>query len=41
MDIEINGARILATFENVPLFGTVQITQTLVVGKVQCISRDC
>lgn len=32
MDIEINGARILATFENVPLFGTVQITQTLVVS---------
>ncbi len=32
MDIEINGARILATFENVPLFGTVQITQTLIVS---------
>lgn len=32
MDIEVNGARILATFENVPLFGTVQITQTLVVS---------
>lgn len=32
MEIEINGARILATFENVPLFGTVQITQTLVVS---------
>ena len=29
MDISINGARILATFENVPIFGTVQITQTL------------
>ena len=29
MAVEINGARILATFENVPLFGTVQITQTL------------
>ena len=29
MDVSINGARILATFENVPLFGTVQITQTL------------
>lgn len=29
MEVEINGARILATFENVPLFGTVQITQTL------------
>lgn len=32
MEVEINGARILATFENVPLFGTVQITQTLVVA---------
>ena len=29
MEVEINGARILATFENVPLLGTVQITQTL------------
>ena len=29
MDVSINGARILATFENVPLFGTVQITQTM------------
>ena len=32
MNVEINGARILATFEGVPLFGTVQITQTLVVS---------
>ena len=32
MEVEINGARILTTFENVPLFGTVQITQTLVVA---------
>ena len=32
MNVEINGARIIATFENVPLFGTVQITQTLVVS---------
>ena len=32
MDISINGARILATFENVPILGTVQITQTLVVA---------
>lgn len=32
MEVEINGARILATFENVPLFGTVQITQTLLVA---------
>ena len=29
MDISINGAKILATIDNVPLFGTVQITQTL------------
>ena len=29
MDVSINGARILATFENVPIFGTVQISQTL------------
>ena len=32
MEVSINGARILATFENVPLFGTVQITQTLAVA---------
>ena len=32
MDVSINGAQILATFENVPIFGTVQITQTLVVS---------
>ena len=32
MEVSINGARILATFENVPIFGTVQITQTLVVS---------
>ena len=32
MDISINGAKILATIENVPLLGTVQITQTLVVA---------
>ena len=32
MDVSINGARILATFENVPLFGAVQITQTLAVS---------
>ena len=32
MEVEINGARILATFENVPLFGTVQITQTILVS---------
>ena len=32
MEVEINGARIIATFDNVPLFGTVQITQTLIVS---------
>ena len=32
MNVEINGARIIATFENVPLFGTVTITQTLIVS---------
>lgn len=32
MDVSINGARILHTFENVPLLGTVQITQTLAVS---------
>ena len=32
MDVSINGARILYTFENVPVFGSVQITQTLLVS---------
>ena len=32
MDVEINGARVLATIENVPLLGSVQITQTLTVA---------
>ncbi len=32
MEVEINGARIIATFENVPLFGTLELTQTLVVS---------
>ena len=32
MEMSINGAKILATFENVPVLGTVHITQTLVVG---------
>ena len=32
MDVSINGARILHTIENVPVFGTVQITQTLIVS---------
>lgn len=34
MEMSINGARILATIENVPLLGTVHITQTLVVSYV-------
>lgn len=32
MEMSINGARILATFENVPLLGTVHLTQTVVVS---------
>ena len=32
MDISINGARILWTFEDVPLLGTVNITQTVVAS---------
>ena len=32
MDVSINGARILHTFENVPVLGSVQITQTLIVS---------
>lgn len=32
MDISINGARILATIEDVPLIGTINITQTVVVS---------
>jgi len=32
MDVSINGARILHTFENVPLLGSIQITQTLTVS---------
>jgi len=32
MELSINGAKIVATIENVPLLGTVQITQTLVVS---------
>ena len=32
MEMSINGAKILATFENIPVLGTVHITQTLVVG---------
>ena len=32
MEISINGARVLYTIEDVPLFGTVNITQTVVVS---------
>lgn len=32
MDISINGAKILYTFENVPLFGKINITQTVLVS---------
>ena len=31
-NLAINGAKILKTFENVPIFGTINITQTLVVS---------
>ena len=34
MDVEINGARVLATIENVPLLGSIQITQTLTAAFV-------
>ena len=32
MELSINGAKILATIENVPLLGTVTITQTVAVS---------
>ena len=32
MEMSINGAKILATFENVPILGTVHVTQTFVVS---------
>ena len=32
MDISINGAKILYTFENVPLFGRINITHTVLVS---------
>ena len=32
MELAINGARIIATIENVPILGTVNITQTLLVS---------
>ena len=32
MELSINGAKVLATFENVPLLGTVQLTQTVAVS---------
>jgi len=34
MELSINGAKILATFENVPVFGTLNITQTLIISWV-------
>lgn len=34
MDISINGARILYTFENVPIIGKINITQTLLMSWV-------
>jgi len=34
LDISINGAKILYTFENVPLFGRINITQTVLVSWV-------
>ena len=37
MEISINGARILAVFENVPLFGTVRLTQTVAMSWVVMI----
>lgn len=41
MAVEINGAKILATFENVPIFGTVQFTQTLAVAWLVMIIISC
>jgi F-type H+-transporting ATPase subunit a len=32
MDVSINGAKILCTIDNVPLFGQINITQTLVMS---------
>lgn len=39
--MSINGARILATIENVPVFGTVHITQTLVVSWLVMLIISC
>lgn len=41
MEMSINGARILATFDNVPLLGTVHITQTLIVSWVVMAIISC
>lgn len=41
MEMSINGARILATIEGVPLFGTVHITQTLIVSWFVMIILSC
>ena len=32
MEVSINGARNLAMFENVPIFGTVYFTQTVLMS---------
>ena len=32
MELSINGAKVIANIENVPLLGTVNITQTLIVS---------
>ena len=32
MELSINGAKVIANIENVPLLGTVNITQTLLVS---------
>jgi len=37
MNISINGARILAVFENVPIFGTIRLTQTVAMSWVVMI----
>ena len=41
MDVSINGARVLATLENVPLFGSVQITQTLTASWLVMLIISC
>lgn len=41
MEMSINGARILATIDNVPLLGTVHVTQTLIVSWVVMAIITC